>query len=197
VRAGEPLVKLADRQLTGRDRASDIRKPVAVLVNAETRAAAEALAAILRESAAALVIGSKTAGEARLYETFTLSTGQKLRVGKVPVVVGRDKAIPATGIVPDIKVDVKAEEERAYYQDPFRQRQMFAAAGSTNENSPLIQGRPTSEAELVRRHRNGGEEIEPVTPLRREPPEVAVVTDPTLARALDFLKGISIWQPRR
>jgi hypothetical protein len=27
--------------------------------------------------------------------------------------------------------------------------------------------------------------------------EVAVITDPTLARALDFLKGISIWQPRR
>jgi hypothetical protein len=142
-----------------------------------------------------LVIGSLTAGEARLYEVFTLSTGQKLRVGKVPVVVGKGKTIPATGIVPDIEVKMSAEEEMAYYQNPYRERQIFAS--STNAVPSFAQGRPANEAELVRRHRNGTEDEADVAPLRPNASEVAVITDPTLARALDFLKGIAIWQPRR
>ena len=195
VKGGQPLVKLGEVKIVATDRASDIRQPVAVLVNGETRAAAEALAAMLRESAAALVIGSKTAGEARLYETFTLSTGQRLRVGKVPIEVGRGKALPASGIVPDIDVSLSPEEEHAYYEDPYLVRRFAPLTGGTNEVSGLFpRSRPLNEAELVRRHRNGEtEEVE----ARPEAVEPSAITDPTLARALDFLKGISILQPRR
>jgi C-terminal processing protease CtpA/Prc len=195
VKGGQPLVRLGDVKIAATDRASDIRQPVAVLVNGETRAAAEALAAMLRESAAALVIGSKTAGEARLYETFTLSTGQRLRVGKVPIEVGRGKALPASGIVPDIDVSLSPEEEHAYYEDPYLVRRFAPLSGGTNEVSGLFPpGRPLNEAELVRRHRNGETgEVE----ARPETVEPSAITDPTLARALDFLKGISILQPRR
>jgi C-terminal processing protease CtpA/Prc len=195
VKGGQPLVRLGDVKIVATDRASDIRQPVAVLVNGQTSAAAEALAAMLRESAAALVIGSKTAGEARLYETFTLSTGQRLRVGKVPIEVGRGKALPASGIVPDIDVSLSPEEEHAYYEDPYLVRRFAPLTGGTNEVSGLFpRARPLNEAELVRRHRNGEtEEVEE----RPEMVEPSAITDPTLARALDFLKGISILQPRR
>lgn len=196
VRGGEPMLKLGDVKMVGTDRASDIRQPVAVLVNGETRAAAEALAGILRESAAALVIGSKTAGEARVYELFTLSTGQKLRVGKVAVEVGRGKVLPAGGIVPDIKVAMEPELARAYYEDPYLVRRFVTASGGTNELSGLFNPeRPLNEAELVRRHRNGEELVERSAPAPS--PEPSAITDPTLARALDFLKGLSILQPRR
>ena len=93
VGGGQPILTLGDRQIAGKTQTADVKKPLAVLINSETKAAAEALAGILRESAAALVIGSKTAGEARLFEVFTLTTGQKLRVGKVPVKVGAGKTI--------------------------------------------------------------------------------------------------------
>lgn len=195
--AGEPLVKLGDEQLTAKAPAAFARMPIAVLVNGETTAAAEALAGILREAAAALLIGGKTAGEARLYEVFTLSTGHKLRVGKVPVIVGRAKAIPSSGVVPDIEVKISPEEDGAFYQDPFRERTWYAESGRTNEFSSFIQSRPRSEAELVRRHRNEDREMEEAPAVVRGSAEVTVITDPTLARALDFLKGISIWQPRR
>ena len=196
VRGGEPMLKLGETKMVGTDRAADIRQPVAVLVNSETRAAAEALVGILRESAAGLVIGSKTAGEARVYELFTLSTGQKLRVGKVAVEVGQGKVLPADGIVPDIKVALEPEVERAYYEDPFLTRRFTAASGGTNELSGLFNPeRALNEAELVRRHR-GGEETEPRTPANA-PVEPSAITDPTLARALDFLKGVSILKPRR
>jgi C-terminal processing protease CtpA/Prc len=195
VKGGQPLVRLGEVKIAATDRASDIKQPVAVLVNGETRAAAEALTGMLRESAAALVIGSKTAGEARLYETFTLSTGQRLRVGKVPIEVGRGKPLPASGIVPDIEVSLTPEEEEAYYEDPYLVRRFAPPSGGTNEVSGLFpRARPLNEAELVRRHRNGETgEIEE----RPETVEPSAITDPTLARALDFLKGISILQPRR
>jgi C-terminal processing protease CtpA/Prc len=195
VKGGQPLVRLGDVKIAATDRGPDIRQPVAVLVNGETRAAAEALAGMLRESAAALVIGSKTAGEARLYETFTLSTGQRLRVGKVPIEVGRGKPLPASGIVPDIEVSLAPEEEEAYYEDPYLVRRFAPSSGGTNEVSGLFpRTRPLNEAELVRRHRNAetGEVEE-----RPETVEPSAITDPTLARALDFLKGISVLQPRR
>jgi C-terminal processing protease CtpA/Prc len=187
-------------RINGTDRAADIRQPVAVLVNGETRAAAEALAGMLREGAAALVIGSKTAGEARLYETFTLSTGQRLRVGKVPIEVGRGKVLPATGMVPDIEVRIGAEAERAYYEDSYLSRRTVAATTGTNG---VVDGlNPLNEAELVRRHR-AGEDLERsstagaggATGARTA--EASVITDPALGRALDFLKGLSIVGPRR
>ncbi|MGZ8900437.1 MAG: S41 family peptidase [Limisphaerales bacterium] len=196
VRGGEPMLKLGEMNLVGTDRAADIRQPVAVLVNGETRAAAEGLAGILRESAAALVIGSKTAGEARVYELFPLSTGQKLRVGKVAVEVGRGKVLPAGGIVPDIKVSMEPDLERAYYEDPYLVRRFVATSGGTNELSGLFnQDRPLNEAELVKRHRSGEELVDRSAPAPS--PEPSAITDPTLARALDFLKGLSILQPRR
>jgi C-terminal processing protease CtpA/Prc len=148
---------------------------------------------MLRESAAALVIGSKTAGEARLYETFTLSTGQRLRVGKVPIEVGRGKVLPATGMVPDIVVRIGAEGERVYYDDPYLSRRTVVSAGgngATNGIAGLTDGQnPLNEAELVRRHR--GEQGE-VRPLTSGAAEASVITDPALGRALDFLKGLSI-----
>ena len=203
VRGGEPLVRLGEVRMNGTDRAADIRQPVAVLVNGETRAAAEALAGMLRECAAALVIGSKTAGEARLYETFTLSTGQKLRVGKVPIEVGRGKVLPATGMVPDIQVRIGLEAERAYYEDAYLSRRTVASAGGNiSTNGTVDASNPFNEAELVRRHR-GGEDIERpstagaagATGVRAA--EASVITDPALGRALDFLKGLSIVGPRR
>jgi len=203
VRGGEPLVRLGEVRISGTDRAADIRQPVAVLVNGETRAAAEALAGILRESAAALVIGSKTAGEARLYETFTLSTGQRLRVGKVPIEVGRGKVLPATGMVPDIEVRIGLEAERAYYEDAYLSRRTVASTGGNiSTNGTVDASNPLNEAELVRRHR-GGEDIErPSTAGTAaangaRAAEASVITDPALGRALDFLKGLSIVGPRR
>ena len=191
VRGGEPLVKLGEVKINGTDRASDIRQPVAVVVHGATRAAAEALAGLLRESAAALVIGSKTAGEARLFETFTLSTGQKLRVGKVPIEVGRGKALPARGIEPDIAVRIQPENERVFYEDPYFSRPSLAGNSGTNGvNAAQSAARVINEAELVRQHQNGAEAE--VRPARPEPVELSVITDPALARALDFLKGLSI-----
>lgn len=168
-----------------------IAKPLAVLLNGHTSGAPEALAAALREAGAALLIGSSTAGEARLFQAFELSTGQTLRIGTVPVMVG-DKPIPGTGVAPDIAVQVNRSDERAYYEDPYVDLARFSDGRGANEPAQTGSGRTRrfNEAELVRRHRDG---LDLTTSDEGAAPSAAgkMIADPTLARAVDFLKGVS------
>jgi hypothetical protein len=171
--------------------------PVAVLANRETTGAAEALAAMIRQTGAGLVIGARTAGEARVFETFTLSTGQQLKVGTVPIVVGH-QPLPAQGLPPDIAVAVHPDAEKIFHQDPYRAVSPGTGlpTGATNSLAASTnRARRFNEAELVRRHRSGGnlDALEPAP----EAPEEPVINDPVLARALDFLKGISALQQNR
>jgi hypothetical protein len=193
VKRGEPVLKYGDREIRATEGSKAVQWPLAVLVNKETSGAAEALAAVVRESSAGVIIGSPTAGEARVFEEFTLSTGQKLRVGKIPVEVGDGKVIPAQGVSPDIQISVRPADEKIFFQDPFRVLPQIAAeAGSTNFFGGT--GRIRNEAELVRRHRDGEFQTEGKNGTQGEKP---VVMDPALARALDFLKGVSVLQQHR
>jgi hypothetical protein len=198
VKGGEPLLKVGTNQVQSTDKSKPIDLPVAVLANKQTRGAAEALASLVRETGTGLVIGSTTAGEARLFETLTLSTGQQLKIGTVPIEVGDHKVIPSKGLLPDIAVTVNPAAERIFYQDPFRSISTSGGQvvpGSTNEIAAgTNRTRRFNEAELVRRHRAGINLDEAVAAADVDQP---LIHDPVLARALDFLKGISALQQHR
>jgi len=207
VKSGETLLTLAGKPIQSTEKSHPLDFPVAVLVNGETRGAAEALAAALRETGAGLVIGSRTAGEARLFETFTLSTGQKLRIGKIPVEAGSDhKAISSKGLTPDIPVTIDPANEKLVYQDPYRSSVSAGLSGArTNEitlaasagRGPDARARRFNEAELVRRHREAADGDFPTdTPDKSANAERPVISDPALARGLDFLKGIAVLEHR-
>ncbi len=203
-KAGDALLKMGTNQISATERRK-IELPIAALANKETRGAAEALAALVRETGAGLVIGSPTAGEARLFETFTLSTGQQLKIGTVPIEVGAKK-LPSKGLTPDLAVNVNSASERIFFQDPFRTISPITGqvSGATNELAATgtNRARRFNEAELVRRHRTGANLDEPGSvpgaggPLDSGPDQ-PIINDPVLARALDFLKGISALQQRR
>lgn len=194
-----------------------IRLPVAVLVNHQTAAAAEALAAVLRETDVALLIGASTAGGAHVFKEFTLSDGQKLRIAAGSVQTGGGKKLTSAGVVPDIAVAVLGEDEMVFFSDPFSQmpgsssraRSPGPAAASAATRSAR---RRINEAELVRLQREGqddgssppdgragrllreGQEANESAASARSGEEnaVPVIRDPALARALDLLKGIAI-----
>lgn len=98
--------------------------------------------------------------------------------------------MPAGGLRPDIAVTVGAEEERAFYAEPYRNlgRSAVIAGGAAHgQDSPAR----LNEAELIRRMKEGqNPETAPVITT----PSVATpqVRDPALARALDLLKGLSV-----
>jgi carboxyl-terminal processing protease len=179
--------------------------PVVVLVNHETAGAAEALAALLRETGAGLILGGRTAGRAMVTRDFPLSSGGRLRIAIAPVTLGGGGALPAEGVKPDIGVAVSPEDERAYYENAFvvlPKTNTLAGArppsanppGGTNQISRRVR---LNEAELVREHQEGMDrDPDTDSPPRAPEPVKPLVTDPALARALDLVKGLALVRRR-
>jgi hypothetical protein len=108
------------------------------------------------------------------------------------------------GLKLDIAVEVSAEDERAHEGDAFKQlsKPVLGAGSSNLGTTNLAQGtnrarRPRfNEAELVRERRDGLALDSDFSggPSDSDRP---VVRDPVLARALDFLKGLSVMRQTR
>ena len=199
VRKEQPLLNWGKGVVRSKPTKYAIRVPVAVLVNRETAGAAEALAAVLRETGAGLILGGRTAGQAMVLQDFTLKNGERLRIATAAVQLGDGSPMPEQGLKPDIAVEVSPEEERAYYADAYR---TLDSAGSlagtglstTNEESATnrVLRRPRfNEADLVRERREGISEAD-LAAMRERQPEKPTVQDPALARALDLLRGLAV-----
>ncbi|MEK7707328.1 MAG: S41 family peptidase [Verrucomicrobiota bacterium] len=182
-----------------------IKLPAAVLVNRETGGAAEALAAVLRETGAGLILGGTTAGRAMTSQEFALQSGQRLRIATSPVKLGNGTALSPQGIKPDIEVAVTLDQERAYFEDAYARlakNNLPVVAGSlaTNQfdgtNRPARRPRPT-EADLVRARREGTSLDADSTFARDAEPEKPLIRDPALARAVDLLKGLAVVRQSR
>lgn len=175
-------------------------RPVMVLVNSRTRGAAEALAAVLRSQGLALVVGSATAGEAAVFRDLPLPSGETLRLAAGPVRAG-DLTLDRQGLKPDIEVRVPPDQELAYLADPFtpvrgRTSGDMAAAGTNTVVSSIRVRRRVNEAELVR-SRQGPEPPADGPPAPAEPASPPVIHDPSLARAVDLLKGMALLPGRQ
>ena len=170
--------------------------PVAILVNTETVGAAEALAAVLREAGAALILGGTTRGAAMTTQDFSLKNGQQLRIATAPVKLGSGETL-SKGVKPDIEVKISPELERAFLEDPYvatTKTNLASAPGGSISTAPT--NRPTrrrpNEADLVRARRDGFS-LEGEFPVGQDSePEKPVLRDPTLARAVDLLKGLAV-----
>jgi hypothetical protein len=200
----EPLLDWGEGVVRSKSKTDAITLPVAVLVNRQTAAAAEALAAILRDSDRALVLGATTAGEATIDQEFPLQNGQRLRIATSTVKLGSGETLSEKGITPDIAVAVTPQDERVYFGDPFKEiskpLNLLASLGipgtngnGANGSNHINRARPT-EADLIReRKERPGMELEySVSPGRENEVTKPVVQDPVLGRALDLIKGISV-----
>jgi C-terminal processing protease CtpA/Prc len=204
VKRNLPLLNWGNGLVKSKEKTDAISVPVAVLVNRFTSRASEALAAAMRETGAGLILGGRTAGQAMVAQDFALKNGAQLRIGTAPVQLGDGSALSTQGIKPDITVEVTAEEERAYYGDPYKfpgRIDLSAGVGLTLTNQPGATNRPLrrprlNEAELVRERREGLSEGD-LTGAREHEPDKPVVVDPALARALDLLKGLAVVRQSR
>ncbi len=194
-----PLLNWGNGMVKSKSKSDAIALPVAVLVNGQTRGAAEGLAAILRQTGSGLILGSKTAGQTLIGKEFSLKNGETLRIATVPIELGDGSVLSGQGVKPDIPVQVKPEEERAYYADAFKmltkaELQAGANPATTQANETNRTARRTrfNEAELVRERRDGANLDAESVNGRDNEPEKPVVRDPVLARALDLLKGLAV-----
>lgn len=166
--------------------------PLLLLVNAETRGAAEVLAGALRAQDRGIVIGSPTSGEPVTTEDVALSDGRVLRVATAKISFPKGNATFPGGLIPDImvKIDPKTEHDAVF--------NLQTNVTLTASLQPRVKKKFLSEADLVRNFR--GEKFQsPDLALggNEEENDVQVVRDIVLQRAVDILKGIRVllsWQ---
>jgi hypothetical protein len=208
----------AAKLLAGKKTARPFAGPLVVLMNGGTRGAAEALVATLREAGAGLSIGSPTAGAAMTFKEFVLKDGERLLIATTPVKV-EGKAVPAGGLKPDIAVVVNADDERAFWEDPYGTLAPGTNTFKMATNGFLSFVDHTSEADLVREKRKDGKLIMPAPPGPVSRPtqrnsddgdsdddaasapaielQKPVLRDPVLARAVDLVKGLAVVRESR
>lgn len=189
--------------------ASDLASaPLMLLVNAETRGSAEALAGALRAQDRGIIIGSQTAGSAAAWQDVKLGDGRTLRIATAKIVLPHvDGAaqidIFPNGITPDVAVKIQPKTERD-----------VVLAAQTNETltaslQPRVNKNNLTEAQLVKAFRGeavdrfekparvappaaDGEEKPASDKEREEEGEIQNVRDVVLQRAVDILKGIRV-----
>ena len=196
----QPLLDWGSSAVKSKAKTDALSLPLAVLVNRETGGAAEALAAVLRQTGAALLLGGTTAGRAMIAQEFPLKNGQRLSIATTPVKLGDDTALSAEGVKPDIEVAVNADEERVYFKDAYAVLSEtnlpagsgLLSGGSTNRAELAVRQPRLSEAELMREKREGITGIAAPALDREAEPEKPVIRDPALARGVDLLKGLAL-----
>ena len=199
VAAEQPLLDFGQGLARAKPKSSPDKAPLVVLVNRGTARAAEALAAVLRKTDMALLLGTNTAGRAFVTRDFPLKNGQHLRIATALVRTGDGESLPLQGLRPDILVSVNPEEERLFLADPYRVASKPGwsvagvgldtnGAGATNKSAR----RRINEADLVRMLKAGEEYDEELAAARRSEPAGPVLRDPALVRALDLLKGLAV-----
>jgi len=191
VKGDRPLINWGEGVVRSGNVTNAIGLPVAILVNRATSGASEALAAMVRDGGAGLLLGAPTAGQAFVFEEFPLSGGDRLRVATGSVKMG-DGAALAGGVNPDILVEVPPAEERVHYADPYKATAVgtvVTGGGTGTNNARRVR---FNEAELVRERREGASADDGAARGRKPEPEVLLVQDPVLVRALDLLKGLAV-----
>lgn len=92
--------------------------PLAVLVDAETEADAEQLAAILQDQGRAIIVGTETSGQTHGATTVDLPEGSLLQIVAYGFQLPDGQTLEGVGVTPDVTVD---EDWLAYpeAEDPF------------------------------------------------------------------------------
>lgn len=107
-----PLLDWGNGAMKSTEKQNALTLPVAILINRETTGAAEALAAVLRDAGAGLLLGSPTAGAGHGDERISVVGRSVAAHCFGPVKLGDGTALSAQGVKPDIEVKVGLEEER-------------------------------------------------------------------------------------
>jgi C-terminal processing protease CtpA/Prc len=165
--------------------------PLMILVNHNTRGAAEVLAGALRGQDRGIVIGTTTAGGALAWQDLPLSDGRVLRVATAKVALPKGSIFPG-GVTPDVpvKIDLKIERDVV-----LNSTNTTLTASLTAEQTHKMM----TEADLVKYHRGEAFDLpgsksatNKTTSANGEKSRDAAVRDVVLQRAVDILKGIRV-----
>jgi carboxyl-terminal processing protease len=112
--------------------------PLAVLVDAETEADAEQLAAILQDQGRATIVGTETSGQTHGATTVDLPEGSLLQIVAYGFQLPDGQTLEGVGVTPDVMVD---EDWLAYpeSEDPFLAAAVEALSSGAEEDAVEVE----------------------------------------------------------
>lgn len=158
---------------------------VVVLSDSETAGGAEALAATLRASDKALIIGQSSAGRAVEYSDLPLPSGKILRVASAQAVLPDGQPLFPGGVKPDLPVELSlADKHQIFRQGDKGMSQFVYETERPHLNEAALIAGTNPELDIPDAQRR----------LRaREKPNLR---DSVLQRALDVVTSLEIYQKR-
>jgi len=166
--------------------------PLMILVNNNTRGAAEVLAGALRGQDRGIVIGTSTAGGALAWQDLPLSDGRVLRMATAKIALPKGDIFPG-GVTPDVPVKIDAKIEKDVVLNAATNLTLTASLTAEQTHKMM------TEADLVKYHRgealdlpNSKSATNKTAGANGDKTKDAAVRDVVLQRAVDILKGIRV-----
>ncbi|TAJ66648.1 MAG: peptidase S41 [Brevundimonas sp.] len=124
------------------DLAGPVGNEVAVLVDANSRSAAELTPAALQEARRAVVVGTPTAGAVLISQETRLPDGGRLSLSRADFVTSGGVRLEKRGVTPDLAAPLTPEDRRAG-RDPGLEAAVAALAGTQAEAAMAVRAVPT------------------------------------------------------
>jgi len=167
---------------TARDDGDEPEFPVVVLVNEGTASASEIVAGALQDHRRGLVIGERTFGKGSVQTILPLDDGSGLRITTALYYTPANRSIQATGIEPDIAVEVASAPTPSRRRSPHE---------SMREED--LKGHFQTPGGPKKGENNGGaaQEKVPQEPVQPEetPADVKPEEDAQIQRAVEILRA--------
>jgi len=180
----------------GRADAKLAEAPLMILVNRQTRGAAEALAGALRAQNRGIIVGAPTAGSPLAWQDLPLSDGRVLRVATAKIALPKGEIFPG-GVKPDVPVKMDPKIEKDVVLNVATNITLTASLAVEQTHKMM------TEADLVKYHRGEAFDVpgsktatNKTNSANGEKPS-ETVRDKVLQRAVDILKGIRVLLSQR